>query len=89
MNGTSASDKKHIGHPTSQCEKVIRHLQLFGSIDPVQALQEYGILRLAARINDLRVEHEIETHIIETLNRFGDPVRHARYTLAMKGSELR
>lgn len=66
----------------SQCDKILRHLQRFGSIDPIQAIQEYGVLRLAARINDLREVHTIETHLVDTVNRFGDPVRYARYVLA-------
>jgi hypothetical protein len=69
----------------SQCDKIINHLRRFGSIDPMQALQEYGVLRLAARINNLRDEYEIETHLVETINRFGDPVRYARYVLVTKG----
>lgn len=65
----------------SQCDKVLNHLRLYGSIDPIQAIQEYGVLRLAARINDLRLSHDIETHLVESVNRFGDPVRYARYVL--------
>lgn len=65
----------------SQCDNILKHLERFGSIDPMQAIQEYGVLRLAARINDLRAGHEIETHLVETVNRFGDPVRYARYVL--------
>jgi hypothetical protein len=66
----------------NQKKKILRHLRTFGSIDPIQALQEYGILRLAARINDLRQEYEIDTHLVSTINRFGEPVRYARYVLA-------
>ena len=66
----------------TQCDKILRHLHRFGSIDPIQAIQEYGVLRLAARINDLRTGHDIETHLVESLNRFGEPVRYARYVLS-------
>lgn len=37
----------------SQTDDVLEHLQEFGSITPMQALNEYGIFRLAARIKDL------------------------------------
>jgi hypothetical protein len=69
----------------SQKQKVLRHLEMFGSIDPVQALQEYGIFRLAARIDELRREaYEIETHLVKTINRFGEDVRYGRYVLASR-----
>ena len=67
---------------TSQKKKVLRHLETFGSIDPVQALQEYGVFRLAARIDELRRDaYEIETHLVKTVNRFGEDVRFGRYVL--------
>jgi len=66
----------------TQTEKILRHLQEHGSITPLDALQEYGIMRLASRICDIKragvaVEKEIET----AKNRYGEPVRYARYRL--------
>lgn len=40
----------------TQCEKILRHLKDFGSITSQEATQEYGIMRLASRINDLRAQ---------------------------------
>lgn len=71
----------------TQKKKVLRHLQRFGSIDPVQALQEYGVFRLAARIEELRQENEIATHLVKTVNRFGEEVRYARYVLVKQTTE--
>lgn len=34
------------GCQVTQCEKVLRHLRKFGSITPMEAIQEYGIMRL-------------------------------------------
>jgi hypothetical protein len=65
----------------TQREKVLRHLQLFGSITPVEALREYGVMRLAARISELTEEHQIETSIVTGVNRFGERVRYGRYRL--------
>lgn len=31
----------------TQCEKIIRHLREYGSISSLEAITEYGILRLA------------------------------------------
>ena len=38
----------------TQNERIIRHLNEYGSITPLEALSEYGIMRLASRISDLR-----------------------------------
>jgi hypothetical protein len=38
----------------TQCEKIMRHLERYGSITSVEAMSEYGIARLASRINDLK-----------------------------------
>lgn len=66
----------------TQAEKIVRHMEEFGSITPLDALQEYGIMRLASRICDIKkagfdVVKEIETN----KNRYGEPVRYARYRL--------
>lgn len=39
---------------TTQCDRILRHLKDFGSISSLEAVSEYGIMRLAARISDLK-----------------------------------
>lgn len=34
----------------TQCEKILRHLRDFGQITPIEALADYGVMRLGARI---------------------------------------
>ena len=67
---------------TSQCDLILRHLEIFGRITSAEAMQEYGIYRLASRITDLRRKG---VHILskrETgTNRFGDPIHYAVYSL--------
>lgn len=41
---------------TPQARKVLRHLEKYKSITPLEALGVYGIFRLAARIYELRRE---------------------------------
>ena len=49
----------------SQQRQVLEHLKRYGVIDPMTALQKYGIFRLAARVNDLRGKgYGIETEIV-------------------------
>ena len=49
----------------SKQEKVLTHLQVHGSITPLEALEKYGSFRLGALIFNLRKEgHDIETNIV-------------------------
>ena len=49
----------------SQCDQILRHLRLFGSITPEEALDDYRCFRLAARIADLRKRgHAIKTDTV-------------------------
>lgn len=66
----------------TQTDKILQHLEKYGSITPLEAMKEYGIMRLASRICDIKragisVQREIET----AKNRDGEPVRYARYTI--------
>ena len=38
----------------SQKDDILFHLQEYGSITPMEALNEYGCFRLASRIHDLK-----------------------------------
>lgn len=38
----------------TQTEKIMNHLQVCGTITAGEALTEYGIMRLASRISDLK-----------------------------------
>lgn len=50
----------------TQTEAILRHLQVEGSISPIEALERYGCFRLAARISDLKaLGHPIETEIVK------------------------
>ena len=66
----------------SQCKRVLQHLQIHGSISQLEAAQEYGIMRLGARIYDLRKMGYSIDRIIETgKNRYGESTSYARYSL--------
>lgn len=69
----------------SQCNRVLQHLQAYGSITPLEAMQEYGIMRLGARIYDLKKMGYSIDKIIETgKNRYGESTSYARYSLSRK-----
>ena len=64
----------------TQTEQVLRHLQDYGSITPVEAMAEYGIMRLGARIWDLKHDgHNIVTERETSVNRYGERTAYARY----------
>jgi len=66
----------------TQKQRVLRHLEEYGNIEPMLALREYGIYRLSDVILKLRdMGYSIETKEIQTKNRFGEPARYAKYIL--------
>ena len=66
----------------TQKQKGLRHLNQIGPINPVQAFFDYSIKRLAAVIYDLKdTGNDIDTTILHTKNKFGEPVHYAQYTL--------
>lgn len=64
----------------TQNERIERHLKLFGKITSAEAMQEYGIMRLASRIHELKkMGLPIEKEMRKSMNRFGEPVTYAEY----------
>ena len=68
----------------SQNEMILYHLKTFGRITPMTAIEEYGCMRLAARISELREQGRkegftIETNMVKARNRFGGHVEYAEY----------
>lgn len=67
----------------TQCETILRHMEDFGSITSLEAMQEYGIMRLASRITDLKKAGiPIRREMISRKNRYGETVTFARYSLS-------
>ena len=70
----------------TQCDKILRHLKDYGSINPLEALGQYGIMRLASRITDLkRRGYLISKETKKSKNRYGEPTYYSVYMLADKG----
>lgn len=67
----------------TQTEKVMKYMEQYGSITSAEALSELGIMRLASRISDLKqMGVEVKSVLIKGKNRFGEPIRYARYFIA-------
>lgn len=67
----------------TQKTMILEHLKRFGSIEPLTALREYGCLRLAARIADLKAEgYNINTEKQVGISSItGRPVTFAKYVI--------
>lgn len=67
----------------SQKQMIAEHLENFGSIEPLEALREYGVYRLGAIIFNLKAEGvKIRTERQYRRSKItGKPVRFAKYYL--------
>ena len=67
----------------TQSERIRRHLSDFGTITSMEAMQEYGIMRLASRITDLKkAGYPVRREMVSQKNRYGETVSFARYSIA-------
>ena len=67
----------------TQCDRILRHMKDYGSITSLEAMNEYGIMSLASRINDLRAEGiAIVSEVKTGKNRYGETTHFAVYRLA-------
>lgn len=66
----------------TQNERILRHLRDYGSISSMEAVQEYGIMRLASRISDLKKAGiPIHREMVVGKNRYGETTSYARYSI--------
>ena len=65
----------------TQCERILKYMDDFGSITALEAMQDLGIMRLASRICDLKKQgYIIKKEYIKKINRYGEPVHIAKYS---------
>lgn len=66
----------------TQCEMILQHMEEHGTITSWEAMQEYGIMRLASRITDIKKAGiPIKREMVSQKNRYGDTVTFARYSI--------
>ena len=69
----------------TQSQRILRHLEDYGSITQMDAIMDYGIMRLASRVNDLRKDgHPIVSERVEGTNRYGEKCHWARYRMGAR-----
>lgn len=74
----------------TQNELILEHLSKKGPITPAEAMEQYGVYRLGARISELREQgYPIETYVSTGKTRYGKKYRVACYGLADSRSDKR
>ena len=64
----------------TQCERILKYMEDFGSISSYQAMIDLGVGRLASRIHDLRMMGiEIESETRTAKNRYGESTHYSVY----------
>jgi hypothetical protein len=66
----------------TQIERILSHLEEHGSITALEAINEYGIMRLASRISDLkRKGYNIKSKNVTVMNRYGEKCSIKQYSI--------
>ena len=64
----------------TQNQQILNHFRQFGTITPKMAIKKYGIMRLAARIQELEKSgYPIKSRLISFTTRLGKRSRYALY----------
>lgn len=74
----------------TQKEQVVKYIEDFGSISPMEAFKDLGITKLATRVSELRSEGVTFVKEPEkSKNRYGKTVRYMRYRFPMPFEEAK
>ena len=67
----------------TQCEKILKFMETHKrGITPLQAMEQFGCMRLTSRIHDLRQRgYDISSTMVEVKNRYGETCRVSQYRL--------
>ena len=66
----------------TQKQRIIRHLKDKKSITALEAMKEYGIMRLTSRVCELKNEgFLIRSEFVSSRNRYNEPVSFSKYSL--------
>ena len=79
---TVAANTMAIRGLKNQKDMLLWYMLKFGPITPLEAMKDLGVMRLAARIKDLKDEgHKIATITVTRSNRWGQETKVAQYRL--------
>lgn len=68
-----------------QCKDVLQWLDDHGTITPIEAMVELGIMRLAARVHEIRsmMGIPVDGKMVRDRNRYGTTVHYMKYKKAV------
>ena len=67
----------------TQRERILRYIDDFGSITPMEAFTDLGVTKLATRVSEMIRDGERISKTMENgTNRYGDAVHYMRYRRA-------
>lgn len=66
----------------TQKQRILKYLNDFGSITPMQAFHDLGITKLATRISEMKKDgYTFHTETVKAKNRYGESTHFAKYSL--------
>lgn len=72
----------------TQVERIIDYIKRYGSITPLDALKEFGCMRLASRMCDIKaMGYGVVREFEHSKTRSGEPVKYARYRFTEETDE--
>lgn len=64
----------------AQCDRILKYIEENGSISSLEAMQEFGCMRLASRMCDIKkMGYTVTKETEKAQNRYGEPVHYVRY----------
>lgn len=64
----------------TQCDRILKYMNDFGSITQLQAIADLGCMRLASRVSDLkRRGYPIRKRMVTGKNRYQEKTNYAEY----------
>lgn len=70
------------GTKLTQCERILQYIEDTGSVTQMDALREFGCMRLASRMSDIKkMGYPVKMEMEKSKNRYGEPVHYARYSI--------
>lgn len=74
----------------TQCDRIIKYINDFGSITTMQAFNDLGVTRLASRINDLKnMGYSFDSEFVTGKNRYGEKVSYKKYSLRKENEDVK
>jgi hypothetical protein len=73
----------------TQQERILEHLKAGNTLTRLNCWNDLGVLEAPARISELRAAgHDIHTEMVEVINRYGEKVKIARWSMPERQCDL-